>query len=149
MTERRILTILIGAGASYDCAGGVTGETATDYQPPLVEQLFEPKPTFDAVLSKYTRARALSATIRSRVAAGESLEEVFRDLASESSMFLRRQYWQVPLYLQELLGEVSSHFIRSGGSHFDLLIGEAERSTYDEILYVTVGVQTFVDHLSL
>ena len=145
MTDRRVLTVLIGAGASFDCASSITGQTDEGFRPPLVKQLFEPKPTFDAVLSKYPRARALSATIRSRVAGGDGLEEVFRDLASEHSRVLRRQYWQVPLYLQELLGEVSAHYIRSGGSHFDLLVGEAERSTYDQVVYVTTNYDLFLE----
>ena len=67
------------------------------------------------------------------------------DLAAESSPFLRRQYWQIPLYLQELFGEVSTHFVRSGGTHFDRLVGEAERSAFDEILYITTNYDLFLE----
>lgn len=58
------LTVIVGAGASYDCVA----DGATDYdgswRPPLTSNLFDLRPGFSEILQKYPRAVALSDEIR-------------------------------------------------------------------------------------
>lgn len=130
MANGRTLTVLLGAGASYDCASSPTSVVKDEFRPPLVKELFKNRPGFNNILTKYPKAEALSETIRARLANhenSENLETILRELDSEESIYLKKRLWEVPLYLQELLGEVSEHYVESGGTRFDTLISEIER----------------------
>jgi hypothetical protein len=55
--DPRKLTIVIGAGASYDCADGKTGAEINDqYRPPLAKDIFGTK--FNKILSRYPAVTA-------------------------------------------------------------------------------------------
>lgn len=141
----RRLAVIIGAGASHDCAREGVNELSNDYRPPLVQELFEFRPAFNAILRKYPKAEDLSPTIRTKVKKGAYLETYLKDLASEEKLVFRKQYWQVPLYLQDLLGEVSAHYVRSGGTKFDELVRSIEKSPYDQVMYVTLNYDLFLE----
>lgn len=145
MAHNVALTVVLGAGTSYDCVDARNNGDQR-YRPPLVEQLFDPRESsFDNILNKYPKARALSSFIRSEMQKGASLEEVLRGLESHPNVNVRKQYWQVPLYLQELLGEVSSHYVRAGGTKFDELIFRIERSSYSHVFYVSLNYDLFLE----
>lgn len=146
LSRPRRLAVILGAGASHDCVQPGKNEVRAQYRPPMVEQLFDPRPgSFNPILNNYPKARALSSFILSKVGQGVSLEAILRDLESDPNVHVKRQYWQVPLYLQELLGEVSVHYVVSGGTKFDELVFQIERSKYDELLYVTLNYDLFME----
>ncbi len=140
------LTVILGAGASFDCIKKGVTDFNQDYKPPLVKDLFEFRPSFNAILRKYPRAEALSEEIRTKLAAGTGLETLLRQLSSEDNFAIKKQYWEIPLYLQELLGEVSNHFVRFGGTKFDTLVREIARSAFKETLFLTVNYDLFLDN---
>src|SRR5262245_12368851 len=93
------IAVLLGAGASFDCADPDLNELNNEFTPPLAVDLFRNKPSFNNILTKYPKAEALSADIRSAVLAKKNLEEVLRGLQDSSDLITRRMFFQVPLYL--------------------------------------------------
>ena len=141
--EEHRLTVVVGAGASRSCAGA-GAELNQRYTPPLTQGLFEAIPPFAAILDKYPGAMALSDEIRTRTR-DQSVEDVLQSIAELQDIETQRQYWQVPLYLQELLGDVSANFIVHGPTKFDRLVSEIHRSKYQEVLYLTLNYDLFLE----
>jgi hypothetical protein len=142
---RRNLAVILGAGSSYDCVTGNVTDVDTDYRPPLTRDLFAFRASFNTILRKYPKAEALSDEIRTQVAAGTSVETLLRSLEGNPNEFVKRQYYAIPLYLQELLGEVSAHYVRAGPTKFDTLVRALESSSYDKILYLTLNYDLFLE----
>lgn len=87
----------------------------------------------------------LSDDIRSRISQGFSIETILKEYASESSLELRRQFWEIPFYFQELLGEVTNRYVRSGATRYDTLVREIVRSDYQQILFITLNYDLFLE----
>jgi hypothetical protein len=139
------LVVLLGAGSSYDCADEKGATVDPEYRPPLVNDLFERRPTFDAILSHYPGARARADEFQSEIARGQSLEALLRREADLPQVALRRIAWQIPLYLQELLGEVSNHYIQAGSSKFETMVHAIVRSDFERVVILTVNYDLFVE----
>lgn len=140
-----MLTVVLGAGASSDCTDVSIGDVASDWKPPLVAELFANRSSFNAILNKYPKARGLSGEIRQRAADGEGLETVLLDLSSAREIPVRKQFRHIPLYLQELLGETTTHYLQTGSSWFHTLVTAIERSEYERVLHVTVNYDTYLE----
>lgn len=140
------IAVIVGAGASHDCADSSTGQINGDFKPPLANQLFENRGRFNQILNQYPGARALSARIRSELAPQtKGLEDILRDIEGDKDVYTRRQYVEVPPYLQELLGDVSHAFIIAGGNYYDTLVADIQHSRYEHFLYITVNYDLFLD----
>lgn len=137
--------MILGAGASFDCADIHSGGVNVEYRPPLVRNLFEDNSAFNPILAKYPKVSALAGMLRNRLASGEGLEDVLREFSQVTELPRRKQYRQVPLYLQELLGEVGEHFIGSGGTAYNQLVWDLEGSKYERIIYVTLNYDLFLE----
>jgi len=146
LSSDRKLTVILGAGASYDCVPPNTATVRPEFHPPLTKDLFSLRTSFDRILARYQKATGLSQDIRTRLSQGENLESILQEYASESSLTFKKQYWEVPLYLQEVLGEVSKHYVDPGGAtSFATLVHEVERSDYDEVMYLTLNYDRFME----
>lgn len=146
MPEGRKLTVVVGAGASYDCAVGLSTEANVDYKPPLVNKLFQSrKSSFSQILKRYPGAEGLAPYIRTRLQRKEGLETILKELASTENKILRRQFLEVPLYLQDLLYEVSENYETTGGTAYSELVRAIEASSYDRILYLTVNYDLLLE----
>lgn len=145
--DEKLLTVVIGAGASYDCVEkGTDPNVDTGYRPPLVNELFEDRPKFNAILNRYPKARMASDEIRVKVKKGEPLEKVLRELQRYSKGNPNSDYYQIPLYLQELTYEISNRYIGYGvGSKFDTVVRYIERSKFGKVLYLTLNYDLFLD----
>lgn len=143
----KVLTVIIGAGASYDCVDRKTTAVNDGYRPPLVKDLFENRGSFWGILNKYPGISAETEDIRTRLQNGETIEGILYDLQTNSSTSksLLIRFLQIPLYLQELLGEIDEHFITSGGTKFDTLIKELECSNYEHVLFLTLNYDRFLE----
>lgn len=77
----------------------------------------------------------------------QSLEGVLAELASSAMPpVVRQQYWHVPMYLQELLGEVSQHFCRAGtATRYHTLVNEVEITRVPQVVYVTLNYDLLLD----
>lgn len=138
------LTILLGAGASAGCGDPDTASINADYVPPLVNELFAYRPGFNAIRAKYEGAIALSDEIRSRIGRGESLESVLGELARSPRRDIQRRSWELPLYLQDLIGEVSQHYV-AGATKLDTMLLGISRSHFRKVLLLTVNYDTLLE----
>ncbi len=147
MSSDRKLTVILGAGASHDCVPPNTATVRSEYRPPLTKHLFALRSSsFDPILARFQRAAGLSQDIRIRLAQGQHLESILQEYASESNVALKKQYWEVPLYLQEVLGEVSRSYVVPGGAtSFATLVREVEKSQYKEVMYLTLNYDLFME----
>ena len=104
------LTVILGAGASHDLVSTPVTRVNNQFQPPLAADLFKFQEPFATILDKYPRARALTATIATKVARGESPEAVLRAVRDSGHQHLVRQFRHLPLYLQELFRTISDNY---------------------------------------
>jgi hypothetical protein len=154
----RWLTVVVGAGASYDCVANEENvpsqsrvtEVNDNYRPPLTEGLFSPSRTFNEILKKYAMVSGLSEDIRSKLRRGKipatkGLEEILRGLASSASADVRRHVAEIPLYLQELLWTVSDKYVISGRTKFSTLIHRIFASPYERVLFLSLNYDLFLD----
>ena len=142
------LFILLGAGASFDCASHhVTRQM--DSRPPLTTELFESR--FENTLNAYPLAEAAAADIQPAVARGAiALEEFLRETLRDSPHpHLRQQFRAVPLYLQHLLFDISSwdmSTLRGYTRHpdnYNRLISAALE--LDEVVFITLNYDILLD----
>src|ERR1044072_4331159 len=127
------LLVIMGAGASFDCTSAHV-QRNPEYQPPLVTQLFEHRATFTEILHRYPLAEQAAADIRPALAEGTlEIERLLREELRDSGYaHKRRQYWAVPLYLQDLFFQIG---------RWDSGIGYAEHpDIYDRLLNATLAV---------
>ena len=146
------LTVIVGAGASYDLIPGLGGtslETANatvnpDYQPPMAADLFNYRRTFQGILENYPRARSLATTIGIRVTRGEGLEAVLRSLRDSTEENIVRQFRQIPLFLQELFGDISDYHT-SEPVNYTRLMNQVLISDYEKVAFVTLNYDLFLE----
>jgi hypothetical protein len=137
------LTILLGAGAPYDCAGGETASAVNaHYRPPLTKDLFAP--AFETILGHYEMVRARSNELRTKLAKGKSFEDVFRTLLD--SAHRHKTFWafHVPLYLRELLWTVSDDYLQ-GSSKYDTLVRCVLESKFTKVLFLNLNYDLFLE----
>jgi hypothetical protein len=140
------LIVLVGAGASYDCASNYQRRVIA-FRPPLVKELFESRPdTFNAILHRYPLAEAAAAQIRPVLSRGAIVfEEYLRTRFQESDHpYTRRKLFSIPPYLQDLLFEVG----QPGGytahpDNYDHLISIV--TELDEVVFVTLNYDLLLD----
>ena len=139
------LAIVLGAGASHDCHDP-RGFSNDDYRPPLVKDLFASRPRFNQVLAKYELAARVAPDLRDRLSAKESIEDILAEYFAPSvSPHLRRMYWEIPLYLQELFGTISEDYAGGFGTLYDTLVQRIERAGLQNVVYITVNYDRFID----
>lgn len=139
------LTVLLGAGASHDCVTEGVTQYDPDYRPPITKELFSFRPAFNRILRKYPKAESLSDEIRIKVNSGTNLESILSQLKSETDLSIKKHYLQIPLYLQELLGEVSTHFVLAGATKYDTLVRLIQTSRFNKVMYLTLNYDLLLD----
>jgi hypothetical protein len=133
------LVVILGAGASRACTPRPGNQ---DYLPPLTADLFSER--YAHTLRNYPLAEAAAADIRVVVSSGALVVERFlRERLRESAdPYARRRYLQIPLYLHELLAEVSQHYAPDP-DNFDRLINAA--LALESVLFITLNYDTILD----
>jgi hypothetical protein len=144
----RRLVVIIGAGASFDCASELVNKRP-ELQPPLVKDLFAPR--LAEFLDRYPLAQAAAADIR-RAIAPESenavpLERYLREgLRDSEDMYAQRRYRQVPLYLQDVFlaaSVTSGRGFTTEPDNYNALINKA--LGLDDVLFLTLNYDTLLD----
>jgi hypothetical protein len=137
----RHLLVVVGAGASFDCASFRVRRNG-DLRPPLVTELFGER--FASILEEYPLAQQVAPAVRRTIGDGSiALEQYLREELRDSPYpHLRRRYRAVPLYLQHLLWEVSFGYT-DHPDNYDLLITETLK--LDRVTFVTLNYDTILD----
>jgi hypothetical protein len=137
------LTIILGAGASHDCADRDTAAHIDEaYCPPLAKEIFAHQ--FDGILSRYPTVTALLDELRTKLAKGGNFEEIFRGLLESAER--HRTFWplQLPLYFRELFWTVSLDYMR-GSSKFDTLVRRVLESSFEQIMFINLNYDLFLE----
>jgi hypothetical protein len=137
------LTIILGAGASHDCADRDTAAQISDaYRPPLAKDIFARQ--FDGILSHYPGVAARLDELRTKLAKGGNFEEIFRGLLESAEH--HQNFWplQLPIYLRELFWTVSLDYLR-GSSKFDTLVRRVLESRFEEVIFVNLNYDLFLE----
>jgi hypothetical protein len=139
------LLVVLGAGASADCASNKVYGVQREWKPPLVTDLFAPRPTFASVLNQYPFGQFAAADIRRLDPQSLSIEQFLRDnYESGTTDFVRRKFRSVPLYLRELLLKVSFSYTPQP-DNYDLLITNTLDGIDMEVLFVTLNYDLLLD----
>lgn len=139
------IVIVLGAGASRDCVNGTQMPFTKGYEPPLVSELFANRPTFNAILQKYPKTQGLATTIRRKLSTSKvSLESLFLEYTKSTNLILYKKYLEIPYYIQELIGEVSEHYVSKSSTNFDDLIDEIIKKNFD-ICFLTLNYDLFLE----
>jgi len=136
--------VILGAGAACDVVS-LSDATASrpEFRPPLTEDLFSPR--FQSILNKYPDASALAETIRVKPTE-RSLESLLRELADDPQKHIAAQFKQVPLYLQELMGEVSEHYTTRPSPNYTHLISRL-LGGFKRVAFVTLNYDLLLERV--
>lgn len=153
--------VILGAGASHDLMDPREEELSANpaYKPPLTENVFSSQPSFQRILNNYQDAAALAESIRFRLRKvnytqggnlqGEQLEPLLREFSESSEAHRRKQFREVPLYLQELFGEISDNYavhdsVRRLPPNYTHLVNEL-LARFDRVAFVTLNYDLFLE----
>jgi hypothetical protein len=144
----RQLVVIVGAGASWDCADP-DKRLPFEFRPPVVRELFDR--TYQQVLDRYPITLDVAADLRplladpSPDAPALKLEDYLRDRLRDSPHLHRRtQYWSVPLYLQELLLQCSQNYTTQP-DNFNRLVSAL--LDLERVTFVTLNYDTILDRV--
>jgi hypothetical protein len=138
------MVVVLGAGASYDCA------TAADdlminrtLQPPLVTGLFGFQ--FQPVLGVYQPVAQAAPELRA-IGDSKAFEQVVREQYRDSAnTYDRRTFRSMPLYLQHLFWNISWNYTRQA-DHYEQLVRTLLRR-FDEVIFVTLNYDLLLDRV--
>ncbi len=137
------VAVILGAGASYDLLSQPLTNVLTEWRPPLTSQLFAHRErTFSPILQKYPLAETLASTIVAR-SRRQSLESVLKEVQNETEY--RQQFLEIPLYLQHLIGEVSTRYTSAPVNYNYLVNALKQHSSYLTPAFITLNYDRFLD----
>lgn len=116
-----------------------------DFTPPLVQQLFHQGQAFNKILAGYPSVEAIADDFRTKISRKQSLEGLLKQLQEKADISRKRQYWEIPLYLQELLWEISANYVISGSTRFHTLVNAIVDSKYEKVLFLTLNYDLFLE----
>lgn len=149
MGQPKTLAVILGAGASFDCVDNMKDvcQYNNNWRPPLTHDIFSSR--FVTISSRYPALKSIAEDFRARLvrkteAEDLNLESYIRQIRDNQNALA--EYVQIPLYLQELFGEISEHFISPGGvSKYVRLCRMLRDSDYDKILILTTNYDLLID----
>jgi hypothetical protein len=147
-----MLLVVVGAGASYDSIPTrPVGGNPFDYRPPLADQLFESRPTFEAVQRLLPRVMEIVPNLFRRPN-GESVEDVLARFADEASWYSDRltHLACVRFYIQSIIHECEVGWYRNKpvASNMMALIDQMEsvRRSGRRAFFVTFNYDRLIEH---
>ncbi len=138
----RTLTIIVGAGASHDCAGSANTQANERLRPPLAKHVFAE--TFQDILKNYPRVERRSDEIRTRLSKGENLEQILRDFWESAERNRNNWLLDVPRYLRELFWTISQDYL-PGTSKYDTLVRCVLDYSVEKVLFLNLNYDLFLE----
>jgi hypothetical protein len=136
------LTIVLGAGASYDCSPSWINPANARFRPPLARDIFAI--AFQDILAHYPRVEAHSDEIRSQLKQGKNLEALLRDLLGSAARNSNNWPLDIPRYVRELFWTISEDFVR-GSSKFDTLVRLALEGSFEKVLFISLNYDLLLE----
>ncbi len=144
------LTIILGAGASHSLNPDPKALDNQGYRPPLAADIFRGNAEFRRILNKYPLAEVLASDIDRKIRQnkeGVGLEQILKEyessLKSGKDSLITRNFLQIPLYLNELFGEIAVHFTKQPDEYNNLVTLALEK--LDEVLFLTLNYDTLLE----
>lgn len=137
-----LLTVIVGAGASHDCASKWVSPTNARLRPPLASDIFAAR--FQEILEHYPRVEAHSDEIRSRLDRGGNLESLLRDFLDSAAGHGNNWCLDIPRYVRELFWTISEDYLR-GSSKFDTLVRRTVEAGFKRVLFVSLNFDLLLD----
>lgn len=144
------LTIILGAGASNSLNPDSKPNDHQEYRPPLAKDIFKLTSQFRAILHKYTLAETLASDIDRRLKQnkdGLGLEQILKSyeqlVTDGKDTSIARQFLQIPLYLNNLFGEISSQFTVQPDEYNNLVNLTTDK--VDEVLFLTLNYDNLLE----
>ena len=126
-----MLMVIFGAGASFDSYVSRPQDYPypEQYRPPLTNQLFEDRPSFNSALQLFDKGQPLIAKLR-YLTDSENLEQVLDRVAGESQGYAegRKQLAAVRFYIQWVISECEAkwHSVHMGATNHKVLLNRIE-----------------------
>lgn len=140
------LLIVLGAGASADSASDLVPGRNNEWTPPLVRELFDNR--FAGILNGYPFGQIAAADIRRVDGDSLSIEQFLRsEYGGSGSELKRRKFLSIPLYLQDVMLQVSYRHSPQP-DNYDLLISNVDGLLEDtdlHVLFVTLNYDLILD----
>jgi hypothetical protein len=137
--------VILGAGASHDLMSldDEIANATTEYKPPLTEHIFSNQRAFQEILEHYPDASALAETIRLKPR-NKALEALLREVSQSHEPHRVRQFREVPLYLQELFGVISTAYTHRQPRNYTHLVNHM-LSEFECVAFVTLNYDLFLE----
>ncbi len=144
------LVIILGAGASHSLNPDPKALDNQGYRPPLAADIFRGNSEFRRILNKFPLAENLASVIDRKIRQnreGIGLEQILKEyetiLNSGRESIITRNFLQVPLYLNNLFGEISSLFTKQPDEYNNLVTLATDK--LDEVLFLTLNYDTLLE----
>jgi len=137
-----MLTVIFGAGASYDSDPFKPTPYEYDDRPPLARELFDQR--FAKIAARYRRIAPITNDIRRRVADGENIETVLTSLEGAASTYpvIPSQLMAIRFYLRDLIDETTTKWAQhcSGATNYSEFVNRINAWSHDSghlVNYIT------------
>lgn len=150
MPPLKRLTVLLGAGASYDCANA-SSTINLDWRPPLARELFNiaHRKAFEPLLRSFAGARFLSAELAElSLDSSFSIESQLREYSVHPDTRIREHYLDIPRYLRQLILTCTSRYTPTPGSYLRLVKALLADSPHD-VLFITLNYDDLLERALL
>ena len=139
--------VILGAGASKGLY--VTGQNISSptYKPPITKEIFTSCEATNLHLFYYEKAEPLANVLRVSLESDENSLEAemlrLRESGENAEALL-----ELPIFFQELFGEISAKYSTSNG-YYDFLVNRLLRSDINKTAFVTLNYDLFLDRALL
>lgn len=148
------LTVILGAGASASINQLASFESDyidnAQFKPPLTNNIFNAGRIPNNILTQYPLALVLSSDIVRKIKQnknGIGLEQILKQyqetIEKNGQDFIRRQFLQIPLYLNNLFGEVGENFTKRP-DEYNILVNLV-LDKVDKVLFLTTNYDTLLE----
>ena len=144
------LAIILGAGASHSINQDHKLSDNQNYRPPLVTDIFRGNREFRAILHKYTLAEGLASLIDSKIRQnkdGMGLEQILKEYQDSLDVgersLITNNFLEIPLYLNELFGEIGVNFTTQPDEYNSLVLLALDK--IDDVLFLTLNYDVLLE----
>ncbi len=142
------LTIILGAGASYDVANECC-EGVQDWQPPLARQLFdfEKKRNFLSVLNQFPGAGTLAQELAPLTKSEDfDLEQKLREYSEHKDERVRQHFKEIPPYIRGVIVECCNMYTPKYPGCFTQLAKLVLADHPHQVLFLSLNYDTFLEN---